>query len=134
MTEPQSSERIRGRDNLRAYQQAYPNPPSILPRRLMGARDVWVVEARADYGDGQTYHVTEIVEYRDGKIWWETRTYAQPFQAPQWRAQWVEPIEGSPAPGRPPTQAGAPPAASARPRFTPSFWHRRIGTARKDSR
>jgi hypothetical protein len=33
-------------------------------------------------------------EFRDGKIGRETRYYAEPFEAPAWRAQWVEPIEG----------------------------------------
>ena len=98
---PQSGERIRGRDNMRAYKEAYPNPPTIQLRRVLGTGDVWVVEARSDYSDGQTLHITDIVEYRDGKIWRETRTYAQPFQAPDWRAQWVEPMEPSPAPAGP---------------------------------
>jgi hypothetical protein len=100
---PQSGERIRGRDNMRAYQEAYPNPPTIRLRRVVGAGDVWVIEARSDYGDGQIYHVTDIVEYRDGKIWRETRNYAQPFQAPNWRAQWVEPMEEAPAASGPST-------------------------------
>jgi SnoaL-like domain len=90
---PQSGERIRGRDNLRAYRDAYPNLPTIQLRRVVGAGDVWVVEAHNDYGGGQLYHVTDIVQYRDGKIWRETRYYAEPFQAPQWRTQWVEPME-----------------------------------------
>jgi hypothetical protein len=49
----------------------------------------------SDY-DGQIYHVAMVVEFRDGKIWRDTRYYAEPFEAPAWRAQWVEPIE---APG-----------------------------------
>jgi hypothetical protein len=38
-----------------------------------------------------------IVEFRDGKIWRDTRYYAQPFEAPEWRAQWVEHMEESAA-------------------------------------
>jgi ketosteroid isomerase-like protein len=68
MEMPQSGERIRGRDNMRAFQEAYPNPPTIQPRRVVGSGDVWVVEARSDYGDGRIYHVAMIVEFRDGKI------------------------------------------------------------------
>jgi hypothetical protein len=100
---PQSGERIRGRDNMRAYKEAYPNPPTIQLRRVVGAGDVWVVEACSDYGDRQTYHVIDIVQYRDNKIWRETRYYAQPFQAPEWRAQWVEQMQPSPAAGGPST-------------------------------
>jgi len=98
---PQSGERIRGRDNMQAYKEAYPNPPTIQLRRVVGAGDVWVVKARSDYGDGQTYHVIDIVQYRDNKIWRETRYYAQPFQAPEWRAQWVEPMEQAATPAGP---------------------------------
>jgi ketosteroid isomerase-like protein len=98
---PQSGERIRGRDNLQAYQQAYPKPPTIQLRRVIGAGDMWVVEAHNDYGGGQIYHVIDIVQYRDGKIWRETRYYAEPFQAPQWRTQWVEPMEQAATPAGP---------------------------------
>jgi hypothetical protein len=100
MEMPQSGERIRGRENMRAFQEAYPNPPTIQPRRVVGSGDVWVVEARSDYG-GQIYDVALIVEFRGGKIWRDTRYYAEPFEAPAWRAQWVEPMEESPAPGGP---------------------------------
>jgi ketosteroid isomerase-like protein len=93
---PQSGERIRGRDRMRAFQEAYPNPPTVQPRRVVGAGDVWVVEARSDYGGGQIHHVAMIVEFRDGKIWRDTRYYAEPFGAPEWRARWVERMEESP--------------------------------------
>jgi hypothetical protein len=89
---PQSGERIRGRDNLKAMQDAYPGPPKITLRRIVGSGDVWVVEARSDYS-GRIYYVAMIIEFREGKIIRETRYYADPFEAPTWRAQWVEPIE-----------------------------------------
>ena len=41
----------------------------------------------------------EIVEFRDGKIWRDTRYYAEPFPAPDWRAQWAEPMQESRPPG-----------------------------------
>jgi hypothetical protein len=93
MEMPQSGERIRGRERMRAFQEAYPNPPTIQPRR--------VVEARSDYGGGQIFNIALIVEFRDDKIWRDTRYYAEPFEAPAWRAQWVESMEESPAPGGP---------------------------------
>lgn len=95
MEMPQSGERISGRDRMRAFQEAYPNPPSIQPRRVVGSGDVWVVEGRSDYGDGHISHVANIVEFRDGRIWRETRYYATPFEPPQWRAAWVERIDGA---------------------------------------
>jgi hypothetical protein len=90
MEMPQSGERIRGRDNMRAMQEAFPNPPDSALRRVVGSGDVWVMEASADYGQGDVYLVTDIFEFRDGKIAKETRYYAQPFEAPSWRAQWTE--------------------------------------------
>ena len=89
---PQSGERIPGRDNLKAMQDAYPvPPPQATVRRIVGGGDVWVVEARSDYS-GRIYYVAVIFEFREGKIIRETRYYADPFEAPAWRAQWVEPI------------------------------------------
>jgi hypothetical protein len=87
MEMPQSGERIRGRENMRAFQEAYPNPPSIRPRRVVGSGEVWVVEARSDYG-GQVFDVAMIVEFRDRRIWRDTRYAAgQPPEAedrPRW--------------------------------------------------
>jgi ketosteroid isomerase-like protein len=92
MEMPQSGERIIGRENMRSMQEMYPGPPSIELRRLVGSGDVWVVEARSDY-DGRIYRAVMIVEFRDGKIVRETRYYADPFEAPEWRAQLVETME-----------------------------------------
>jgi SnoaL-like domain len=90
MEMPQSGERIRGRDNMRAMQEAYPNPPDAVLRRIVGSGEVWVMEITSDYGGGDVYLVTDIFEFRDGKIAKETRYYSQPFEAPEWRAQWAE--------------------------------------------
>lgn len=89
---PQSGERIRGRDKMKAMQDAYPGPPTITIRRIVGSGDVWVVEGRSDYG-GRIYYVANIIEFHEGKIIRETRYYAEPFEAPAWRGAWVEPIE-----------------------------------------
>jgi hypothetical protein len=86
---PQSRERIRGDANVRAFRSAYPNPPTIQPRRLLGAGDVWVVEAVRLDGTGQSY-VVAIIELRDGKVWRDTRWFGDPYEAPVWRARWVE--------------------------------------------
>jgi hypothetical protein len=90
MEMPQSGERIRGREKMRQFQEAYPNPPKAVLRRVVGSGEVWVMEATSDYPGGGTYHVANIVEFRDGKILKETRYYAEPFEAPVWRAEWVE--------------------------------------------
>ena len=99
MDMPQSGERISGRDNMRVMQEAYPAPPTdFRMRRVVGSGDVWVVEATADWS-GRTYHVAVIVEFSNGKIRRETRYYSEPFEAPEWRAQWVERIPPDEAAG-----------------------------------
>jgi hypothetical protein len=88
---PQSGERIRGRDNMRAIQRAFPpdRTPTFRVRRITGGGDVWTVEAVGDYG-GEVFLVVCVFEFRDSKISRETRYYPQPFEAPEWRTQWVE--------------------------------------------
>jgi hypothetical protein len=49
-----------------------------------------VLEVELTYADGSRYLGASIIELRDGKVLRETDYYAQPFQAPEWRAQWVE--------------------------------------------
>ena len=93
MEMPQSGERMRGREKMQAFQDAYPNPPSIALRRVTVRDGLWVVEGTNDYGDGKLFNVVLIIELRDGKIWRDTRYYAEPFEAPEWRAQWVERYE-----------------------------------------
>jgi hypothetical protein len=90
MEMPQSGERIRGRGKMREFQEAYPTPPTIQLRRVLVREGLWVAEGVNDYGDGQVFTVVVIIELRDGKMWRDTRYYAEPFEAPQWRAQWVE--------------------------------------------
>jgi hypothetical protein len=93
MEMPQSGERIRGRENMRAFQEAFPNPPSIRLRRVLVRDGLWVAEGVNDYGGGQVFTVVAIIELRDGKMWRDTRYYAEPVEAPEWRAQWVERLE-----------------------------------------
>jgi SnoaL-like domain len=93
MEMPQSGERIRGRDKMREFQEAYPTPPTIQLRRVIVREGLWVIEGVNDYGGGRVFSVVLIFELRDGKIWRDTRYYAEPFEAPQWRAQLVERME-----------------------------------------
>jgi hypothetical protein len=86
---PQSGEIIRGKQNIRQLRQAYPNPPTATLRRIIGSGDLWAAEMLFDY-DGDRYHTILIHEYHDGRVVRETTYYAAPFEAPTWRAQWVE--------------------------------------------
>jgi len=93
MDMPQTGERIRGRDAMRAMQEAFPTPPELSLRRVAGAGHVWVVEGVNDYG-GDVWHVVVVLELDDdGRIVRDTRYYTQKSEAPQWRAEWVEPLD-----------------------------------------
>jgi hypothetical protein len=96
---PQSGERIRGRQNMRAFQESYsthsPSDPMrrIRLRRVLVRQGLWVVEGAADYADGRKLDVVLILELREGKMWRDRWYFAEPFEAPKWRAQWVEQME-----------------------------------------
>lgn len=81
MEMPQSGERIRGRKKMREFQAAYPNPPSMRLRRVIVRENLWLVEGVSNYS-GQIYYPVVIIELRDGKMFRDTRYYAEPFQAP----------------------------------------------------
>ncbi|KGN40944.1 hypothetical protein N801_10155 [Knoellia aerolata DSM 18566] len=86
---PQSRERVNGAANRRAIYGAFPQLPTITPRRLTSAGDLVVAEATLDYG-GPVYETVFIFELSDGRIRKETAYWSEPFEAPAWRAQWVE--------------------------------------------
>ena len=82
-----------GRENMRRFHKAHPGGPSIRVRRVLVRDGLWVVEGVNDYGGGQTPDFVMILELKDGRIWRDRRYYAEPFEAPEWRAQWVERVE-----------------------------------------
>ena len=88
---PQSGERIVGRDNAIAINQNFPGGlPSMRFRRTLAGGDLAVLEVELTYADGSRYLGVSVIEFHDGKVARETDYFAQPFQAPQWRAQWVQ--------------------------------------------
>jgi ketosteroid isomerase-like protein len=106
---PQSGERIRGKANQAAITRNYPGGVgTVEDSRLVGAEDKWVltpsfsvlrIEGSGNvytyagtvrYSNGETWHMIVIVELRDGKIARATTWYAAPFEAPEWRAPFVE--------------------------------------------
>jgi hypothetical protein len=91
---PQSGERIVGAENRRAVYGAFPGLPKVTPREIHVGGDLVVVEAQLDYGDGAEWQAVFLFELRDGKIARETAYWPQPFEAADWRAAWVEPIDG----------------------------------------
>ncbi len=94
---PQSGERIVGRDAViklgEGYEQATGSAPKSTFRRMVGGGDIYVLEATIDYGDGTPVSYVGIAELRDGKIAKITEYFANPFEAPAWRAGLVERME-----------------------------------------
>ena len=87
---PQSGEKIYGRRNLQALRGHHPGKPSgFRIRRIVGAGDLWVTEYSINYGD-KVFQTVSIMEFRDGKVIHENQYFAEPFEAPAWRAQWVQ--------------------------------------------
>ena len=93
MEMPQSGERFRGRESVRAFQEAFTEnsaPPKIRIKRVLVRDGLWVVESVVDYGGERVMHGVAILEFKDGKVWRDRRYFAEPFEAPQWRAHLVE--------------------------------------------
>jgi hypothetical protein len=89
---PQSGERILGRKNLQALRSHHPGKPSGFDvKRILGNGNLWITEYTIAYQGRSTFTVS-IMEFRDGKVAHETQYYADPFEAPAWREQWVQQI------------------------------------------
>lgn len=86
---PQSRERVRGAANRRSIYGAFPQLPTITPRRMLSAGDLVTLEATLDYA-GPKYETVFIFELDDGRIRKETAYWSEPFEAPGWRSEWVE--------------------------------------------
>jgi len=87
---PQSGERILGRRNLQALRNHHPGKPGgFHVRRLLGSGDLWITEYTITY-QGRPVYTISIMEFRNGRVVHETQYFADPFEAPAWRAQWVQ--------------------------------------------
>ena len=86
---PQSGERIRGKRNYLSVIENIPLMPNVLGYRLTLSGDLAIAERTVEYGGNRSYN-TAITEMEDGKVRRARQYFAAPFDAPQWRAQWVE--------------------------------------------
>lgn len=60
-------------------------------RGITGTGDLWVSQYLIAYeGEGRPVNTVNIMEFRDGKVFHETQYFADPFEAPAWRSQWVD--------------------------------------------
>src|SRR5919109_1350396 len=92
---PQSRERIRGRTNFVAINENYPAHGRwvFTVHRILAEGDRVVSDV--DVTDGViTGRVITFSTIRDGKILHQTEFWPDPFEAPDWRAGWVEKIQG----------------------------------------
>jgi hypothetical protein len=109
---PQSGELVRGAANMRAIDDHYPSrptegdvmrvvgsedrwvvTPTYTPLRIEGTGDVYTLVSRAIYPPDGVWYVTSVIELRDQLVWRVTTFFAEAFEAPAWRAQWVERAE-----------------------------------------
>jgi hypothetical protein len=87
---PQSGERILGRKNLQALRSHHPGKPSGFKiKRILGKDNLWITEYTITYKEQLAYTVS-IMEFRGAKVVHETQYFADPFEAPPWRKQWVQ--------------------------------------------
>jgi hypothetical protein len=99
----------RGFANLRAILEHYPGGfDGQGTRRIVGGEDKWVqtpmfsllrIEGtgnvftgvqRGHYPDGTDWFIVTIAEIRDDKIWRADTYFAQTFDPPAWRSNWVD--------------------------------------------
>ena len=106
---------IRGRANRRAIIENYPDADGgIRPdtNRIVGTDDKFIAAPPAGpmwnmihlkgsgddlfatgtitYPNGDIWHYASVFTMRDGKIWRQVDYYAPTFDAPEWRAPFVE--------------------------------------------
>ena len=87
---PQSGERILGKENLKNLRGHHPGRPSgFAVHRISGSGNLWVTEYVINYAEKPVYTVS-IMEFERGKCRREIQYFGDPFDAPAWRAQWVE--------------------------------------------
>jgi ketosteroid isomerase-like protein len=86
---PQSGERIRSRRAIQITRANQPNNKRFAVRRIVGSGDLWITEYILTY-DGKPSYTVSIMEFSGDKVARETQYFADPFEAAEWRARWVE--------------------------------------------
>jgi len=106
---PQSGERVESSQAFAEIIGSYPGgAPAVEVTRIVGSEDQWYVtpantamrvagsgdfwwsEWRLTYPSGEVYLVVDLIALRDGLVYRETVYWAAPFEAPEWRAPWVD--------------------------------------------
>lgn len=108
---PQSGETIHGRSNYLAMLSNYPGLPDVLVSSITGddkaavissstpfapptvtvfGGDRFIVEGRATYSNGETFHSISVLRVQGQFVIEETAYFAPPFEAPEWRRGYVD--------------------------------------------
>jgi hypothetical protein len=58
-------------------------------RRIVGSGDLWITEYVIGY-DGKPVNTVSIMLFDGHKVARETLYFADPFDPPEWRSNWVE--------------------------------------------
>ena len=90
---PQSGERLRIEGSKKMgeqYSDATGTQPTMKLGDIRESGDLAVIEGTIDYGNGVPVRYVGIAEFRDGKVSRITEYFADPFEAPAWRAPFVE--------------------------------------------
>ncbi len=110
---PQSGERFRGRANLRALMEQFSRDepysaslervasdepgwvmsPGFTALRVAGSGEHFTTSGRVRYANGEEWHLVQLLEVRDGRIRQVISYFAEPFEAPEWRAAFREPMQ-----------------------------------------
>jgi hypothetical protein len=90
---PQSGERFLGRSKIQAQRGGHPAERHFTILRVRGGGDLWVSECVITYDGVPTYAVS-VMEFTGDLVTHENQYFADPFQAPAWRAALAEPIPG----------------------------------------
>jgi ketosteroid isomerase-like protein len=90
---PQSGECVRGRDNFAAINMFYPTEGKwkFKINHIAADGDIVVTDVSVSDGNRQDRAIT-FSTVRNGKILKQVEFWPESFEAPAWRAQWVEKI------------------------------------------
>ncbi len=88
---PQSGERFRGRSKIEAQRGGHPAERRFTVLRIRGSGDLWVSECVITYDKVPTYSVS-VMEFAGDLVTHESQYFADPFEAPSWRAALAETI------------------------------------------
>jgi hypothetical protein len=85
---PQSGERFEGVANIREWRSRSPGSVTHDIRRIRGADDIWIAEMTVSYDGGEARYGVDLLETKNAKFVRDTIYVGEPFDAPDWRAQW----------------------------------------------